>query len=78
MKKLLLTFAAFTALAYISCSKDDSSARCSVCTFSQGDVNISESVCEGDNGNAYVQDEDTGIDYDSYISDATESGYECD
>ncbi|MBY8963642.1 hypothetical protein KJK34_12835 [Flavobacterium sp. D11R37] len=77
MKKIVFAVAAFAVMVIISCSSDDSSSNCAVCTFNQEGVNISESVCEGENGNAYLNDQDTTIDYEEYISSAEDSGYEC-
>lgn len=77
MKKLITALSIFTAITLYSCSSDDSSANCAVCTYNEGDSSFSESVCQGGNGNAYVQDVDTGIGYDEYIMTAEEGGAEC-
>lgn len=68
MKKIILSAALLAGLAFASCSKDDGNDdnrnRCFTCN--------SIEICEGDNGNAYLQGQDTGVDYDSVASEGCE------
>lgn len=35
-------------------------------------------ICEGDNGNAVIMGQDTGVDYDQYVEGIQAGGAECD
>ena len=81
MKKLLLSLALLSGLTFMACSDDDSESNalnCVTCTLTdsgtgQGDV---QQVCEQD-GNAYVNNTDTGVAFTDYISLNTSAGYIC-
>ena len=57
----------------ISCKEDDS-VSCIQCT---SDTTVPFEVCRESNGNASVNGEDTGADYDSYLADLEEAGASC-
>lgn len=59
-------------LAIVSCSKDDDkggNGNCVTCDeFTQAGITLpAEEVCKGDNGNAFIEGEDSGMSYDQYL-----------
>ncbi|MCB0458301.1 MAG: hypothetical protein KDC91_11205 [Flavobacteriaceae bacterium] len=56
-----------------SCKKDDSHT-CTTCSSSQ---TFEFEVCRESNGNAYVNGEDTGTNYDVYITGLEDAGATC-
>jgi hypothetical protein len=74
MKKIILTLAIIAAISFTSCSSTDDAndpiSDCVTCAAYQIagiDVPAVE-VCEGENGNAFVQGVDTTVAYATYIS----------
>ena len=64
---------AFLCLALCSCKEDDSVS----CVQCSADTTVPFEVCRESNGNASVNGEDTGTDYDMYISDLEAAGANC-
>lgn len=67
MKKFLLTL---LLVALVSCSSDDDDNNCITCKvegISFGDA------CKGENGNAFLEGEDTGIAFEEYAEAMEES-----
>lgn len=58
---------------FSSCKEDDSPS-CVQCT---ADTTIPFEVCRENNGNASVNGEDTGTNYDMYVSGLEEAGVTC-
>ena len=71
MKKLFLTILIFGSL--FSCKEDDS-VTCTTCNSPQ---TASFEVCRESNGNASVNGEDTGTNYDLYVTGLEEAGATC-
>lgn len=63
-----------TMLAFTASCKDDDSPSCTQCS---SDNTIPFEVCREGNGNASVNGEDTGTDYDVYISGLEDAGASC-
>lgn len=57
----------------ISCSDDDSRS-CTQCT---SDTTVPFEVCREANGNASVNGEDTGTDFDVYVAGLEDAGASC-
>lgn len=57
----------------LACSKDDSKS-CTECT---SDTTVPFEICRLSNGHASVNGEDTGTDYDTYISGLEAAGAHC-
>lgn len=68
----VLTLILFAALL-LSC-KDDDAPSCVECT---ADTTVPFEVCRESNGNASVNGEDTGTNYDVYVSGLEEAGASC-
>ena len=71
------TFATITLLVttlLMSCGSDDS-RTCITCT---SDQTIPFVICEESNGNASINDEDTGTAYATYIDGLIAAGASCD
>lgn len=74
MKKLAFSALILGLFFTVSCNKDDDGGggndNCQTCeAYEFGGVNIpSEEVCEGENGNAFVDGNDTGMSFDDYIT----------
>jgi hypothetical protein len=68
MKKLLFSLAVFSAITFAACSSDDDNgtggSACRTCEIAGED---SYRVCRGTNGNAFVDDTDTGVEYGEYL-----------
>ena len=71
MKKLLFILLIITGI--YSCNEDDS-VTCTTCNSPQ---TTSFEVCRESNGNASVNGEDTGTNYDIYIAGLEEAGATC-
>jgi len=71
LKKIFLSLFIFGSL--FSCKEDDS-VTCTTCSSSQ---TASFEVCNDSNGNATVNGEDTGTNYDVYIAGLEEAGATC-
>ncbi len=54
--------------------KEDDSVSCVQCA---SDTTVPFEVCRESNGNASVNGEDTGADYDVYINDLEQAGASC-
>ncbi|MBX2826688.1 MAG: hypothetical protein KTR22_00900 [Flavobacteriaceae bacterium] len=64
---------AFLVITLTSC-KDDDSRTCRECTNEQTPA---FELCREPNGNASVNGQDTGTDYDVYLADLEEVGSNC-
>ncbi len=71
MKQLFITL--FIVGSLFSCKEDDS-VTCTSCNSPQ---TTSFEVCRDSNGNASVNGEDTGTNYDIYITGLEEAGATC-
>jgi len=71
LKKQLFILLIITSL--YSCNEDDS-VTCTTCNSPQ---TTSFEVCRDSNGNASVNGEDTGTNYDVYIAGLEEAGATC-
>jgi hypothetical protein len=71
LKQLLIALFIFGSL--YSCSEDNS-VTCTTCSSPQ---TASFEVCNDSNGNATVNGEDTGTNYDVYIAGLEEAGATC-
>ena len=58
---------------FFSCKKDDTRS----CTTCNSPETFEFEVCRESNGNASVNGEDTGTDYDIYISGLEDAGASC-
>ncbi|MEZ4778071.1 MAG: hypothetical protein R2786_01655 [Flavobacteriaceae bacterium] len=72
INKLSFFIFLFAGLCF-SCKKDDSHT-CTTCNSSQ---TFEFEVCRESNGNAFVNGEDTGTNYDVYIAGLEEAGATC-
>lgn len=70
MKKMI----AILCLSILFSCKDDDSVTCTSCNSPQ---TTSFDVCRDSNGNASVNGEDTGTNYDVYIAGLEEAGATC-
>jgi len=75
MKKFILSFAVIAAIGFTSCSSDDDNGGnddngCVTCDGYEilGQSVPAMEVCEGENGNAFVQGEDTETAFDEFIA----------
>jgi hypothetical protein len=75
MKKIILTLAMVSAISFTGCSSDDDEADvaandCVTCAAYElsGIAVPAIEVCEGDNGNAFIQGIDTDVTYADYLS----------
>lgn len=75
MKKLILLAITVAALGFTSCGNDDDGGNPS-CRTCSADGESSE-VCEGENGNAIVDGEDSGIAFQDFIDLAELGGVTC-
>lgn len=73
MKKTSILFLSFLCITVFSCKKDDAGG-CTTCSSTE---TMPFELCEGRDGSATVNGENTGIDYDIYLSDLIETGVEC-
>ena len=71
MKKLAILLL-FTITA-VACNKDDDRT----CRFCSSDQTPEFELCKESNGNASVNGEDTGTNYEAYFSDLVEAGANC-
>lgn len=81
MKKLVLSMVLLAGLTIVSCSKDDdggSNSGCVTCdSYTVMGMEMPEQeVCKGENGNAFVDGEDTEMTFDTYVN-ALETQTEC-
>ena len=73
MKKLILSLAVLGVMAVAACSSDDNET-----TGTDNCMNCENIiVCEGGNGNAYVNDTDTGTDYEEYLHSFFDADTDC-
>ncbi len=72
MNKVLILIAAIAIIGF-SCKEDDS-VTCTTCNAPQ---TSSFQVCKESDGNASVNGENTGTDYNVYITDLREAGANC-
>ena len=70
--KHLVIIAMFSTILF-SCKKDDERT----CTTCNSPETFEFELCRESNGNASVNGEDTGTDYDVYISDLIDAGANC-
>lgn len=73
MKKTPILFLSVLYFAMFSCKKDDAGG-CTTCSSAE---TMAFEVCRERDGNALVNGENTGTDYDTYLSDLMETGVEC-
>lgn len=76
MKKYTSTFfgaTLITTMLFVGCKSDDD-VSCTVC---QSDQTAAFDVCKESNGNASVNGENTGTDYDVYLADLVSAGASC-
>ncbi|MEZ4874511.1 MAG: hypothetical protein R2793_03430 [Flavobacteriaceae bacterium] len=69
--KLLVPFCVIWLL--VSCKKDET-RTCTTCTSPE---TLEFEVCRESNGNASVNGQDTGTDYDVYLSGLEDAGASC-
>ncbi len=75
MKKITLSLIIITSLIIVSCkNEDDALSSCRTCNSSQ---TTPFEVCENSGGNATVNGEDTGTQFDVYIADLEAAGASC-
>jgi len=72
-KSAILGVTLITLLALVGCKSDDGTS----CTVCQSDQTAAFDVCRDSNGNASVNGENTGTDYDVYIADLIAAGVNC-
>ncbi len=70
MKKTLIII---TVIVLFSCTKDDKVT----CTRCRSEQTPSFELCKESNGNASVNGEDTGINYEVYLADLQETEVSC-
>ena len=69
MKKIILSAAILAGLAFVSCNKDDDKDNnCVKCTVSFEGASQAFDVCKASNGNASVGGQDTGVAFDTYVT----------
>lgn len=73
MKKLAVYIAIVLSISIFSCKKDDSGS----CTTCSAPETASFQVCEEGNGNASVNGQDTGTNYNIYIEGLEQAGASC-
>lgn len=73
MKKAYFTIGLVCGLLVLSCKKEEEQG-CVICTSPE---TMPFEVCQERDGKAWVNGENTGTDYDLYISDLMELGVEC-
>jgi len=73
MKPTFLVLSLFCGTLLIACKKDDERS----CTTCSSDQTPSFELCRESNGNASVNGQDTGTDYDLYLSDLEATGTNC-
>lgn len=73
MKKLSIIALFFVGAAVFSCKKDDGRS----CTTCSSPETADFQVCEESNGNASVNGEDTGTDFNTYIQGLRDAGANC-
>lgn len=73
MKKSFLFVAMVFMLSVISCKKDDGGS-CTTCSTPE---TISFEVCQESDGNAWVNGQNTGTDYNTYIQGLEDAGATC-
>lgn len=66
-------FSLFLLLVILSCKKDDERT----CTNCNSPETLEFELCRESNGNASVNGQDTGTDYDVYLSSLVDSGASC-
>lgn len=71
MKKT--TLVAFFIVTALACNKDDERT----CRFCSSDQTPEFELCLEPNGNASVNGEDTGTNYEAYLDDLVEAGANC-
>lgn len=64
---------ALLCCSFYSCGEDDSVS----CVQCSSDTTVPFEVCRESNGNASVNGEDTGTDYDVYLNDLEDAGASC-
>lgn len=73
MKKVCFVIVLAFSFSVFSCKEDDARS----CVMCSSPETMSFEVCQEGDGNAWVNGENTGTDYDTYISDLMELGVEC-
>ncbi|MAY52967.1 MAG: hypothetical protein CMC75_06880 [Flavobacteriaceae bacterium] len=68
-----LTFLLLCCLTLFSCGNDDERT----CRFCSSDQTPEFELCRESNGNASVNGEDTGTNYEAYLNDLIEAGANC-
>ena len=61
-------------VTFFTACKDDDSRSCTTCS---SDVTANFELCREPNGNASVNGEDTGTDYDLYFDNIVSAGADC-
>tara|TARA_R110002050_G_scaffold54303_2_gene122917 strand:- start:11799 stop:12032 length:234 start_codon:yes stop_codon:yes gene_type:complete len=76
MKKFMLLALAIGTLGFASCDKDDDGGddKCTSCTVQNAPA---IQICEGENGNAFIAGQDSGVEYAGYVSAIKTSGATC-
>lgn len=72
-KSLLLLIVIVCSLTIFSCKKDDGES----CTTCSSPETMSFEVCQRSDGNAWVNGQNTGTDYNTYIRGLEEAGATC-
>ncbi|MFD2601128.1 hypothetical protein [Flavobacterium suzhouense] len=73
MKKLILSMALLAGMTFVACSDDDgdkkSNSNCVTCDAYtiQGVTAPEQTICKGENGNAFINNQDTGMSYTSAV-----------
>lgn len=73
MKPAFLALFFVCLICFISCKKDDEKT----CTTCRNEQTLSFELCRESNGNASVNGQDTGTDYDLYLADLQLTGTSC-
>ncbi|HIB47413.1 MAG TPA: hypothetical protein EYN07_07480 [Flavobacteriaceae bacterium] len=68
-----LTFLLLCCLTFLSCGNDDERT----CRFCSSDQTPEFELCRESNGNASVNGEDTGTNYEAYLNDLIAAGANC-
>ena len=68
-----LAFLLFVCLFAVSCGDDDERT----CRFCSSDQTAEFELCRESNGNASVNGEDTGTNYEAYLDGLIEAGANC-
>ncbi|MEM7185139.1 MAG: hypothetical protein AAF466_00665 [Bacteroidota bacterium] len=73
MKPQIFLIALLSFISFTACKKDENRT----CVNCSSDQTPTFELCRESNGNASVNGEDTGTDYDLYLSDLEATGTNC-